>query len=29
MPSADTITPTSLGFRMQAEWEPHEKCIIG
>jgi agmatine deiminase len=22
-------TPTSLGFRMPAEWEPHEKCIIG
>ena len=22
-------TPASLGFRMPAEWEPHERCIIG
>jgi agmatine deiminase len=22
-------TPSSLGFRMPAEWEPHERCIIG
>ena len=22
-------TPSSLGFRMPAEWEPHECCIIG
>jgi len=22
-------TPTSLGFRMPAEWEPHERCIMG
>ena len=22
-------TPTSLGFRMPAEWEPHERCLIG
>ena len=24
-----TTTPSSLGFRMPAEWEPHERCIIG
>jgi hypothetical protein len=23
------FTPSSLGFRMPAEWEPHERCIIG
>ena len=22
-------TPSALGFRMPAEWEPHERCIIG
>jgi len=22
-------TPASLGFRMPAEWEPHERCIMG
>ena len=22
-------TPSSLGFRMPAEWEPHERCIMG
>ena len=22
-------TPASLGFRMPAEWEPHERCILG
>jgi agmatine deiminase len=22
-------TPAALGFRMPAEWEPHERCIIG
>jgi agmatine deiminase len=21
--------PSSLGFRMPAEWEPHERCIVG
>ena len=25
----DTVTPISQGFRMPAEWEPHERCIIG
>ncbi len=24
-----TPTPASLGFRMPAEWEPHERCIMG
>ena len=22
-------TPTALGFRMPAEWEPHERCVMG
>ena len=22
-------TPSSLGYRMPAEWEPHERCIMG
>lgn len=35
-PAADLSTegrpgpaPSSLGFRMPAEWEPHERCIMG
>jgi agmatine deiminase len=24
-----TITPASQGFRMPAEWEPHERCVLG
>ena len=27
--SLERPTPASLGFRMPAEWEPHERCIIG
>ena len=27
--SLERSTPASLGFRMPAEWEPHERCIIG
>ncbi|HEY5168509.1 MAG TPA: agmatine deiminase family protein, partial [Thermoleophilia bacterium] len=23
------VTPSSLGFRIPAEWEPHERCILG
>ncbi len=23
------FTPSALGFRMPAEWEPHERCIMG
>ena len=22
-------TPAAAGYRMPAEWEPHERCIIG
>ena len=22
-------TPSALGYRMRAEWEPHERCIMG
>ena len=33
VPSASSrgprATPSSLGFRMPAEWEPHERCIMG
>ena len=29
MPSVDALTPSSQGFRMPAEWEPHERCILG
>jgi len=25
----EEATPSSLGFRMPAEWEPHERCIMG
>ncbi len=30
-PRSDTqrATPSSLGFRMPAEWEPHQRCIMG
>jgi len=23
------LTPAALGFRMPAEWEPHERCLMG
>jgi len=23
------LTPAALGFRMPAEWEPHERCVMG
>ena len=28
-PAETTTTPCSQGFRMPAEWEPHERCIMG
>jgi agmatine deiminase len=27
--SSRVQTPASLGFRMPAEWEPHERCVMG
>jgi agmatine deiminase len=27
--SSENLTPTALGYRMPAEWEPHERCIMG
>ena len=26
--AAENLTPASLGFRMPAEWAPHERCLI-